>query len=203
MTENISKVLVGIASHELQHVESLHSCLSQVCQPEDEILISHMKRGDLAREAFANMIMSDDRYKDNDALLLLDGDQRQPFDLLERLRKHNLDMACAHYYKRDSDTVVSMCYKLSEYPYEPFDRPPKYGLHEIATTGFGCVLIKKKVLKAMRANTPEEINIMKTDFDFFHKARKLGYRLWLDASLNSDHAVTVWLDHNTAERLKD
>lgn len=203
MKDQITKVMVGIASHELQHVESLHSCLSQLCRDEDEILISHMKRGDMARQAFANKILDDASYGPDDALLLLDADQRHPPDMLERLRVHNKDMICAHYYKRTADTVESMCYELGTgMPYRPIEKPPKTGLHEIGTTGFGCVLIKKRVLKTVHENTAKDKNMMETDLLFFHRAREFGYRLWLDASMNSDHAVTVWLDHETAERLK-
>lgn len=202
MNEKITKVLIGVSSAYTQYVESLHSCMSLVCEPGDDILISFDRRGDIARRAFATAILEEDGYSPDDALLLLDADQRQPFDLLKRLRVHNLDMVCAHYYARDAGNIQSMCFALGNPPYHPFDNPPKSGLHEIATTGFGCVLIKKRVLQDMIVRAPEDKNIMETDFLFFDNARKLGYRLWLDANLESEHGATIWLNHKLADRLK-
>ena len=198
------KVFVGVASHETQHVYSINSCYAMNREPEDVYKIRLMPRGDMVRYEYANMILADTSYGPDDALLLLDGDQKHPLDMLEKLRLHDLDMVCAHYYRRDEGRIQSMCFELGDgtWPYKPFDNPPKEGLHEIGTTGFGCVLIKKKVLQALNAVTPEGTNMMETDFTFFHKARQLGFRLWLDASLNSDHAVIVWLNHELAERLK-
>lgn len=196
------KVLVGVASHETQHVYSIQSCYAMRRKPQDRFEIRLMPRGDMVRQEYANIILADNSYGDDDALLLLDGDQKHPADMLERLRSHDLDMVCAHYYRRDEGRIQSMCFELDDWNI-PLNVVPKEGLHEIGTTGFGCVLIKKKVLRDMREITPPRANMMETDFTFFNRARGLGYRLWLDASLNSDHAVIVWLDHKTAERLKN
>jgi len=196
------KVLIGIASHETQHVHSISSCYAIRCEAQDELEIRLMPRGDMVRGEYANIILGDDSYGPDDALLMLDGDQKHPPDMLEKMRAHNVDMVCAHYYKRDSYGVQSMCFELGEWPYKPYDNPPREGLHEIGTTGFGCVLVKKKVLRALKDITPDDSNMMETDFIFFHKARKLGYKLWLDASIESEHATIIWLNHNIAEKLK-
>jgi hypothetical protein len=199
------KVLVGIASHETQHVHSIQACYELRREPQDQLEMRLLSRGDLVRQEYANMILADDNYGPDDALLLLDGDQKHPLDMLEKMRAHNLDMVCAHYYKRDGEMVQSMCFEIGngKRPYKPYDNPPREGLHEIGTTGFGCVLIKKKVLHSMDFFSPEDSNMMETDFIFFHKARQYGFKLWLDASIESEHAVTIWLNHKTAERLKD
>jgi hypothetical protein len=41
------------------------------------------------------------------------------------------------------------------------------------------------------------------DFRFFHLARKAGFKLYLDASIESLHGVTVWLGHQSAEKLAE
>ena len=198
------KVMIGIASHEIQHVESLRSCYLLKRGPHDEFADKWKNRGDIAREAILDRILCDDGYYPDDALLLLDADQRHPFDLLEKMRAHDLDMVCGHYYARDAENIQSMCYEIGdgEWPFKPWKNPPKKGLFQIAVTGFGCVLIKKKVLQAVKDVTPEGERTMGTDFLFFYRAYQLGYKLWLDASIESEHAVTVWLNHKTAERLK-
>lgn len=179
-------------------------------------------RGDVARESFVSYFLNEEYFEDEDALLLLDADQRHPDDMLENLRTdmetHNLDMVCAHYYARKTNPVQSLCYELGDgtWPYLPMLHPPTEGLHEIACTGFGCVLIKKKVLKAVQAMLPRRASPVAIaplpdvtgdwanfgpDFRFFYLARKAGYRLWLDANIESLHAVTVWLGHKSAKLL--
>ena len=199
------KVLIGIASHEIQHVESLRSCYLMECEPYDELDDKWKNRGDIAREAILERILGDVSYGPDDALLLLDADQKVPQDLLKRLRAHDMDMVCAHYYARDAENIQSMCFEIGDgqWPFHPYKEPPKEGLHQIALTGFGSVLIKKKVLQAVRDETPAGKRTMGTDFLFFYWAYLLGFKLWLDADLESKHAVTLWLDHETAERLKD
>jgi len=41
------------------------------------------------------------------------------------------------------------------------------------------------------------------DCRFFLRARALGYRLWLDAGIESLHATTIWLGHKSAGKLID
>lgn len=163
-------------------------------------------------------LLDNDYWSDEDAILMLDADQRHPEDMLEKLRAHDLDMVCAHYYRRETRPVQSLCYEIGDgrWPYLPMLHPPTEGLHEIAVTGFGCVLIKKKVFKAVQGIIPpgqSPISIAPLpevagdhanwgpDFRFFHLARKLGYKLWLDASVQSLHGVTIWLGHESANKL--
>lgn len=177
-------------------------------------------RGDIARESFVKTILEDPYFEDEDALLLLDGDQSHPADLLTKLRAHDLDMVCAHYYRRETSVIQSLCYEIGDgtWPYLPMLHVPREGLHEIAVTGFGCVLIKKKVLKAVQDILPPgaspiaigplpevggDYDNWGPDFVFFHRARKLGYKLWLDASVESLHAVPLWLGHKSADALID
>lgn len=212
------KVLLAIASHEIQHVGSMRSCYLIRRDEQDRVVEKWDTRGDAARDAFVKTFLDEEYFTDDDAILLLDADQRHPEDLLEKLRAHDLDMVCAHYYRRSTTQIQSLCYEIGDgtWPFLPMLHPPKEGLHEIAVTGFGCVLIKKKVLKAVQATLPpgaSPIGITSLpeidgqhdnwgpDFAFFHRTRKLGYKLWLDASVESYHAVTLWLGHQSAEKL--
>lgn len=214
------KVLVAIASAEQQHVGSIQSCYMLHRRDGDRIIASWLYRGDVARESLVNEFLTDDYFGDEDAILMLDADQRHPEDMLEILRAHDLPMVCAHYYRRETSPVQSLCFELGDgtWPFLPYQHPPSEGLHEIAATGFGCVLIKKKVLKAVQAGLPYGMSPVAIapmpelsgdhanfgpDFRFFHLARKAGYKLYLDASVESLHAVTLWLGHKSAELLAD
>ena len=216
------KVLLAIASSEVQRVGSLRSCYLIRKEPDDELVDQWRFRGDITREAFVDYFLGNDKYTDDDAILLLDADQLHPADMLEILRAHDLDMVCAHYYRRNTSPIQSLCYALGDgtFPFLPFEpgKIPREGMHEIATTGFGCVLIKKKVLKAVQATLPPGANPVAIgplpelvpdhgnwgpDFRFFIKARALGYKLWLDASVQSLHSVNIWLGHQSADLLID
>ena len=212
------KVLITVASHEVQHVGSIRTAYLLQREEQDRFVDQWRWRGDVSREAFVKTLLEDDYFGPEDALLLLDADQRHPSDMLAKLRAHDLDMVCAHYYRRETSPIQSLCYEIGDgtWPYLPYLHPPKEGLHEIAITGFGCVLIKKKVLQAVKNTLPpgaspvaigtlEEVSNDYSnwgpDFIFFHRARKLGYKLWLDASIESLHAVTLWLGHKSADKL--
>ena len=214
------KVLIAAASHEVQHVGSLRTVYLMQREEQDRFVDQWRWRGDIAREAFVKTLLEDDYFGPEDALLLLDADQRHPPDLLAKLRAHNLDMVCAHYYRRETSPIQSLCYELGDgtWPYLPYLKPPKEGLHEIAITGFGCVLIKKKVFQDVQKTLPKGASPVAIgtlhevskdhanwgpDFIFFHRARKLGYKLWLDASIESLHGVTIWIGHKSAEKLID
>lgn len=213
-------MLIAVASHETQHVGSIRTAYLMRREEQDKFVDQWRWRGDVAREAFVKTLLEDDYFGPEDALLLLDADQLHPHDLLEKLRAHDLDMVCAHYYRRETSPIQSLCYEIGDgtWPYLPYLHPPKEGLHEIAVTGFGCVLIKKKVFQAVKETLPpgaspvaigtlEEVSNdyanWGPDFIFFHRARKLGYKLWLDASVESLHGVTIWLGHKSADKLVD
>lgn len=219
------RVLIGIATHEYQQVRAIRSCYTMRTESQDQITNQKgFYRGDIAREQFVDTILANDDYGPEDALLLLDGDQVHPDNLLDILRKdmeaHNLDMVCAHYYRRSTNPVQSLCYEIGDgrWPYLPYLHPPTEGLHEIAVTGFGCVLIKKKVFQAIKDTLPygaspvaigplpevtKDHDNFGADFRFFHIARKLGFKLWLDASIESLHAITMLLGRKSAEKLVD
>lgn len=215
------RVFIAGVSSESQYVGSLLSTFELTRRPGDEMAIEHRTRGDVAREALVQTFLEKPEF---DAILMLDLDQRQPQDLLEKLRdsadERDLDMVCAHYYKRDTRTVQSLCYELGDgtYPYLPYLHPPTEGVHEISMTGFGCVLIRRRVVEAVQKTMPPGGNAIAIgpmpeitgdydnfgpDFRFFLKARALGYKLWLRADTESLHGVTLWLGHKSANRLRN
>src|SRR3989304_2308477 len=105
------KVFVGVCSHESQHVGSIRTAYRLRTREGDAFADEWRTRGDVARERFVDHFLADDKFGPQDCILLLDGDQRHPDDMLEKLResmeKHDLDMVCAHYYRRGDTAVLS------------------------------------------------------------------------------------------------
>lgn len=214
--------MIAAISAEIQHVGSVSSIFELEREKGDEVFIEHRTRGDIAREGMAEEFL---KRKEFDALLMLDADQKNPRHLLTYLRAdmetHNLDMVCGHYYRRETSTIQSLCFELTgdeSYPFLPLLDVPTDGLHEIAVTGLGCVLIHRRVMEAVQASLPNGMNAFSigtlptegqdyanwgSDFRFFVMARRLGFRLWLDARIDSLHATTLWLGHKSARLLMD
>jgi hypothetical protein len=216
------RVYIGIATSDTQHVKSLKSCYGIARREGDGLFLPDaFATGSVTRSNFGTDFLAKTNYE---SILLLDADQVHHERTLEVLREtmetHNLDMVCAHYYRRQTYPVQSLCYELGDgkWPYLPMLNPPESGLYEIAITGLGCVLIHRRVVEAVAAylpkgSSPFDIGTLPeivgdsghfgSDFRFFIIARKLGFRLWLNADIESLHATTLWLGHKSAKKLMD
>jgi hypothetical protein len=157
----------------------------------------------------ARMELVDDflKRKELDAILLVDMDMVLPKDGLEKLREHDLDMVSGHYFRRDTNPLMSVCMHLTEewgdWPVPMVDIPDK--LTKIYSSGFGFVLIKREVVEKVAkiphvghpmsvGQIPEQghTELFGQDIRFFHYAKKLGYDLWLDPNVECKHATTVY-----------
>lgn len=209
------RVYIAGATPAQQYIRSYKSFLNLEREPGDELFEpKDFTRGDVTRTRFGEEFLA---RREFDAILLLDLDMIHPPDLLRRLRAHDLDMVTGHYFKRGTSPMMSVCSVGEEWPYEPLFDVPRSGLHEIANAGFGCILIKREVVEAVAKTLyarepvfslgpmPEmtgDHGPMGSDFRFLRRARDLGYKLWLDASAESAHAVTSWLTHELYDILR-
>lgn len=210
------QVYVAGISGETQYVKSLRTYYEIPIRPGDYKQERAIGRGDVARRQAG----SDFLEGDFDAILLLDLDMLHPPDILERLRAHDLDMVTGHYYARNARYIHSICWETGNgsWPWRPMVNVPRTGLHEIAVAGMGCVLIKRTVVEAVKRRLPPgghpfgigplpeatgDHKSLGSDFRFFTLARMLGYKLYLDASIESRHATVFWLNHQLADKLYD
>jgi len=211
------RVFVAGVSSEYQYTRGVLAFRSLKVRPGDTMATHSGATGLAARKACCSEFLS---KKDFDALLMLDMDMDYPADILERLREHDKDIVCGHYYRRQLNPMMSLV-ELSPdgtWPYVPILDPPKEGLHEIACAGFGCVLIKREVIEAVAKTLPPLSHpfdngplewltgsgiSLGPDKRFFAMARKLGYKMYLDATVRCKHAVTAWLDDELYEKLRE
>ena len=214
------RVFIGVSTGSEQHVKSLRSVFALTRRTGDDVFFPDQFGTGLS----TRITLEDAFYRSKyDALFLIDADQYQPPDLLEKLRdvmeERDLDMVTAHIYKRSSP-IESLCLEIGDgtYPFQPMLHPPREGLHEIMAVGMGCVLIQKRVLKAVRDYLPKgqspfavgalpqftgDHGEFGQDYRFFLLARQLGYKLWLRADVESLHGITLWLGHDAADKLFD
>jgi len=214
------KVYVGAVGGQMQYMEGVLSLQKMAMRPLDYVSYLYNTSGALARgEHAVNFINGD-----YDAILQIDLDMDHPPNLLEQLRtsmeENDLDMVTAHYFRRQIPpySVCSLPSADGEWPYPPLWDVPDKGVIELANTGMGCVLIKREVVQAVWDTLPKGDNPFYprampeksgdhrrwgSDFAFFTMARDLGYRLWLDASVESKHGAVVWIDKALYNRYKD
>jgi hypothetical protein len=213
----ITKIMVAGVSATRQYFRSTSSFMRLLLLKGDSQYVQHGTRGDVAREMAATEFLK----SDYNALLLMDLDQEFDPHTINRLREHNKDMVSAHYMKRTTGLLQSIWqYTLDgEWPYLPYLYPdiPKTGMHRIASTGMGCVLIMREVIEAVKeylnetqpgANpfeigkipelTPVHTNFG-SDYRFFWYAQKLGFELWGDADIETPHASSIWLHRRVLE----
>lgn len=205
-------IFIAGVSGETQYTLAMTELSKLITRPGDDILVGSRDRGEVARTGMADQFLANTKYG---AILMLDLDMQHPEDLLERLRAHDLDMVTGHYFRRQGwpdpmYSIVSNISRDNSWPYPVMMDVPTEGLHEISNAGQGCVLIKREVVEAVRDTLPAGDSVFATrpmplhsggyhqkwgsDYAFFTMARDLGYKLWLDASLESKHGCVVWLD---------
>jgi hypothetical protein len=79
-------------------------------------------------------------------LLFVDSDVVPPFNVIENLYKHNLDVVAGNYPLYIKKQIHSAAFKLVDGKFAPYS-VRETGLKEVAAIGLGCVLIKKEVMQ--------------------------------------------------------
>ena len=199
------RIFLAGVSGSMQHIKSLNSIWNDLLTREgDDFGYLYGKPGWGARIELCDAFLMQPKF---DALFMIDMDMKFKRDALERLRSHDLPMVTGHYFKRQTDPLVSVIQVEKHGDLVPLMDIPTEGLHPIITSGMGCVLIKREVIEAV-AKIPQIVHPFLPgpipevygwnkhfgqDVRFFLYAKRLGYQLWLDASVECPHACTVWL----------
>ncbi len=211
------KVFVAGASSEYQYTKGVLAFRALKLRPGDRAATHYGATGLVARKALCSEFL---RHKEFDALMMLDLDMDYHPDILERLRFHDEDIVAGHYYRRQLDPAMSLVETSPDgtWPYMPMLDPPREGLHEIACAGFGCVLIKRAAIEAVAKTLPPLAHpfddgplewltgsalSLGPDKRFFAMARKLGFKMYLDASVRCKHAVTAWFGDELYDKIRD
>lgn len=147
-----------------------------------------------AREQLAEGALSDGC----DYLFMVDDDMLCPPDLFHKLAAHDKDVVGALAFTRNPDhkpviyeTVEGVDPVSGSYGFTRFvHNYPRNQLVECDAVGFGAVLIKTSVLK--KVPRPFFFGMERTgeDITFCIKAKKAGFRVWMDTSIKLGHLGT-------------
>ena len=107
----------------------------------------------------------------HDYLLLLDHDQIFPEYTLERLRSHGLPYVSGLYMRRRFAPMCPVWFEdapAGSMPLKIWTRvPEKDTLYPLGASGWGCVLIHREVILAVRALLKGEDEILEDDMDLY------------------------------------
>lgn len=107
----------------------------------------------------------------HDYLFLMDRDMKYPRNALERLRNHKLPYVAGLYLRRRYAPIAPVWFDYSpepQMPMTPFTaviQPNR--LYKIGASGWGCVLIRRDVVKAVKALLKGEPEIIEDDMDIY------------------------------------
>lgn len=162
-----------------------------------------------ARERFADSVLE----MDADYLLMIDDDMLAPPDLFYRLVANDKDICGALAFTRNPDHKP-VIYDVIE-GFDPVTKKdyyinkfamnyPRDTLVECDAVGFGAVLIKRKVIEAMKTPRFMGLTGCGEDITFCYKAKKLGFEVWMDTRVKLGHlgAPTIITEEYSDQWLK-
>jgi len=141
-------------------------------------------------------LIADWVVKGFDYLFSVDSDIAFPPDTLKRLLAHDKDMVSGLYIQRKPGQHILEVYEhngkggVANIPYEKI---VGRGLIEIASCGFGCVLVKAEVMRSIPYphfkyySAIDHRNTISEDVDFCRKALSAGFKIWADTSILCRH----------------
>jgi hypothetical protein len=145
-----------------------------------------------ARERFAQSVIE----MDADFLLMIDDDMLSPPDLFFKLAENDKDICAALAFTRNPDHKP-VIYDVIEgvdpstnrkYYINKFAmNSPRNSLVQCDAVGFGAVLIKRKVIEAMKEPRFMGLAGCGEDITFCYKAKKLGFEVWMDTRVKLGH----------------
>ena len=142
----------------------------------------------------------------------MDCDQVYPPNTLTRLISHNLPIVCAKVHRRHPpyDALLKRYNPDKEDKLEPYVdieydewalRANPLELLEVDATGFGCNLLAIEVIEKMKRpwfmmNLYVK-PVIGEDMYFWEQAKKLGYKIMVDCSINVGHISEAVVDQRT------
>jgi hypothetical protein len=160
-----------------------------------------------------NQIVRDVLKADFDYLFFADCDEVFPEDCVERLLQHDVDVVTARYHMRKEPyhAVAYVKHRVMDGPH--CYAPVHYGqgLIEIERGGAGALLIKRRVLEAIRSrigenwfryqrspDPPHDMSVSE-DFWFYQQAREAGYQTYCDWDVEVGHLQTFSINRSWNE----
>ena len=141
-----------------------------------------------------------------DYLFSVDSDIAFPPDTLSKLLSHDKDLVSGLYIQRKPGQHILEIYEHTTnggVTNMPYGKLKDRSLVEIAGCGFGCVLVKAEVMRAIGYpqfkyhSAINHANTVSEDVDFCTKARDKGFKMWADPSVLCRHTGSFTFNVDT------
>lgn len=135
-------------------------------------------------------------------IMFLDDDVMPPPDAYHKLSSYGYDIISGLYHRRQNPIYPVAMIKTDK-GYGWVSEYTKGSVIEVDLVGAGCLLIHRTVLEKMKKpwfewlidrDDLKEGEKVSEDFDFCIKAKKLGYRIIIDTSVECKHAGYGYTD---------
>ena len=180
----MSKILVGMPTLGNMDIEAV-KCLMQLQFDGSVDIVSESLVYD-ARDKIA----MDALVSEVDWVMWLDSDIVYDPDIIIKLMAHDKDMVTGLYYKR-TPPYTPCIYKLEDERLSVYLDYPEDELFKVEAAGFGCMLMKASVIKAVHEKYGGcffPVNgIGGEDLSFIKRARECGIEVWCDSSVKCGH----------------
>lgn len=157
---------IGVAGSELEHSISRDSIEQIVRRNGDELIFARATKGYESRQKHINNFIA----SRHDFLLFLDADMTFGPGTLERLRSHQLPYVSGLYMLRKFAPMQPIWFKPYDghWPISPWVADyARNQLHPIGASGWGCVLVHRDVILAVRALLKGEWEVLEDDMDIW------------------------------------
>lgn len=201
-------LLVGIISDGLVsarwhlHMKDLGKKLPGGLYWEEHIVVANFKKDPTKNYATSRTeIVEKALAKNYKWLMFIDSDIFIPEDAITRLMSHGKDIVTGVYWMKTNPPQPVVFEEIGDGPI--WNIEPKDELQEIGGAGLGCTLINLDVFRKFKEKgipffdqdwvyenptTKRRIQIaIGEDHWFFHNARELGYKVWMDTNVLCDH----------------
>ena len=179
-----SKILVGMPTMGAMEIEAVKSLMQLEFDGSVDIVSESLvydARDKIAMDAIASKV---------DWVMWLDSDIVYPPNIIRKLMSRNKDMITGIYHKRTSPYTPCI-YKLDDQKLVPYLDYPDDGLFQVEAAGFGCMLMKASVIRAIYNKFGGcffPINgIGGEDLSFIRRAKEVGVEVWCDSSIKCGH----------------
>jgi hypothetical protein len=188
------KVAVCIPAREMSHTwfaQSLALAMGYMGKNQPEVdMRLYVNNGTILseqRQALAKLALLDGA----DWTVWFDSDMRFPKDTIERLLAHAKPIVGANYPTRKMPAIEPTSFLDDENQTRVYTEKDSTGLQPVASTGFGCIAVHRKVFEAMpppwfHIPWDEELQHYDCgeDIYFCRKARENGFEVLIDHDLS-------------------
>lgn len=191
-----TKVFIAIPTAGLIHVDLMFFLLN--LDKDYDVKVDYVIGGQIAHNR--NKLVDRFLKSKYEWLLFIDSDTLPPFDVLE-MTKNGKDICSGVYFQWKENKLIPLVYKKSETDfheeYKVFNDVSDEELVEVDGFGAGCLLIHKKVFDKVEKPyflfeyDENGLVALGEDFYFAEKAKKAGFKVWVDRKMVCSHFKVV------------